>query len=383
MLGRASLAVLGTILLLGLWPYQPLSSNGIVGWLESPRIPQGLLPPNQVKWLENGPGLQFGDYGSIFSKEEFVSAGGKRNCSIELWAEPSPRQGYTTVLAFSKTNNPITFQLRQGGDEVVIGGGRRAWSERGLRKKQSFLITLSSDESGTALYLNGALTGKSANVRIVAKDLEGTLVIGDSPKGHETWGAGIVRGLAIYDGQLSAGEAHEHFRKWQAGEMAPSGDGPRMTALYLFTEGIGEVVRSAVPGAPDLIIPKFFRNLRPAFLKPISQEYEADWKYWGDMAENIAAFIPLGLLLGAYLQEVGGKRRVALTTCLGFAVSLTIEVLQYFLPFRNSGTTDLITNTLGTAIGVLLAGTWPVRAALERIKRATRVEGKELPLGGN
>jgi len=79
------------------------------------------------------------------------------------------------------------------------------------------------------------------------------------------------------------------------------------------------------------------------------------WGYWKNLLKNIVGFIPLGFCFYPYVSVVRLYKHPALiTVILGFAVSLTIEVLQAYLPTRDSGTTDLITNTLGTWIGALL-----------------------------
>lgn len=66
---------------------------------------------------------------------------------------------------------------------------------------------------------------------------------------------------------------------------------------------------------------------------------------------NVLLFLPLGGFLPLLWK---GFRSLRSTVLFGFSLSLFIEVLQLFT-FRTSDVNDLLTNTLGTALGYFLA----------------------------
>ncbi|MFP1601419.1 VanZ family protein [Microbacterium sp. 2216-1] len=66
---------------------------------------------------------------------------------------------------------------------------------------------------------------------------------------------------------------------------------------------------------------------------------------------NIALFMPLGLLLVAAFP----RNSAWVVLLLGYATSATIELVQTMMPSRYPTLSDLIANTLGTAIGCLVA----------------------------
>ena len=72
---------------------------------------------------------------------------------------------------------------------------------------------------------------------------------------------------------------------------------------------------------------------------------------WKNSILNVCLFLPMGLALPIGWRRFRKKRH---TICFGFCISLGIELLQT-LTFRASDVNDVITNTLGTYLGYLVA----------------------------
>jgi VanZ family protein len=75
-----------------------------------------------------------------------------------------------------------------------------------------------------------------------------------------------------------------------------------------------------------------------------------------DLVVNVLAYLPLGALAMLALHpRVRGAAALALALLLALAVAGAVESLQTFLPRRVASNIDLATNTLGGALGALLA----------------------------
>ncbi len=96
-----------------------------------------------------------------------------------------------------------------------------------------------------------------------------------------------------------------------------------------------------------------------------------------DLVANVLFFMPLGFI------GVHGQRRrrsaelVFRSAFAGFMLSAAVEIAQFFTPDRNPATSDVITNTLGAALGAMLAVWARTRlqgAVLRRVTRWTAAE---------
>jgi len=344
----ACVAVLGGILIAGLWPFH--------------------APRNGVTWLPGEDGLRFADYATIVSGAEFQSPEDPgSSCSVEVWVQPALPADSNTLLAFHTDRNPILFSLHQSMADLEVRRGP-AYGPQGRRSEHFYIdnvfrplrplfITVSSGARGTAVYINGVLGRVAPRFRIGAADCAGRLVVATSPVEDSPW-TGRLKGLAIYHRELTAAEVVRHYLTWTGkGRQELTGD-PRCVAFYLFNERAGNVVHNRMGPGPDLLIPERYRIEDQTFLMPFWDGFD-----FQDIIENILGFVPLGFLFYAYLSLRPPARWTALAVVLlGGLVSLTIEVLQAHLPTRHSDTTDILSNTLGTWAGVVLCrwiiGAW-------------------------
>jgi glycopeptide antibiotics resistance protein len=77
---------------------------------------------------------------------------------------------------------------------------------------------------------------------------------------------------------------------------------------------------------------------------------------------NVALFLPLGALLAVAFARLPWWAIVG----IGFVTSVAIELVQLGLPSRFSTVSDVVANTLGTALGLLLTAATLARVTKQR-----------------
>lgn len=360
LLAALSVLVLITTLNAGLWPFS-------------------FYPENNVTWNPDATGLFFGDHGMVISREPFagMATDAASGCSVEIWLKPGRASDAGTILSFYNPQASSWIQLRQSIDDLAFSRSfgpdtnrrnqRSLFLDHALRKGEWILVTLTSSGGVLNIYTNGVMRETARNADLRGSDFAGTLLIGTSPYGNSSW-SGTVRGLALYEHALRPDEIARDYRAWQKDQEGLGKNGDKPFALYRFDEGSGAAVHNFGRSDRDLEIPKNYFIMQPGFLVPFWREYHANWEYVQDVAINVFGLVPLGFCFCAlFAWRIGVRHSLLYATILGFCVSLTIEILQAYMPTRISGTTDLITNTSGAALGAWLYMNAYVQGWLRRL----------------
>jgi VanZ like family/Concanavalin A-like lectin/glucanases superfamily len=341
-----ALTTLG-ILVCTLWPFNP-------------------FPRNRVSWLESADGIRFSQRGVVLSPQTLELSGlsSASDCSLELWIRPAQTDSVSTVLDFYDPGNPWRFLVRQYHSGLIVSHDVPVQGEKprrikldiddGLRQDELTFITITSGRDGTHVYFDAKPKRTFPHFQISLDDLSGQLILGSSTVQPDAW-SGDVRALALYPRELSPEEVLGSYRRWTQSPRSDGSGANSAAVFYAFSERRGNLIHDRGASHRDLLIPSAYQVPHHSFLTPPWREFDLSWDYFWDVLRNILGFMPLGFLLCALFRRSAFPRHAVLySTLLGGALSLSVEILQAYIPQRGSGMTDVVTNTLGAALGAAL-----------------------------
>lgn len=320
--------------------------------------------PNHLRWRIQGPGLEFGDVAQALSEGPIVSSTGEM--TVEIWLVPGFRRTKANqeIISFYDEQQPRPLLLGQFKRGFILRG--REGNPRGDPRHDSYIrirevglesrqnlrhLALTVSGEGTRLHVNGRATSLVLPKTIAEEGVAfgGRLILGTSYSGWHAWFGGMLA-VAIYDRVLGPEELRAH-----ALDPARGGDtllrDSSVLALYRFEEGKGDRTRSAVARGPDLTFPERLIRATESKYLTIHRNYpdEGSWLL-RDIVLNVLGFMPLGFLI----SWKKGLRAVGIALVVGFALSLSIELAQAFIPGRASSMNDLMSNSVGALLGALL-----------------------------
>jgi hypothetical protein len=343
----------------------------VAGFLVAGLWPFNFHPRNRLEWLSNENGIHLGPLSvsrslsvlDLGKPKTYAASSGAVTLELLLEAEHEPTGNISTLLSLYGGDVPENLLIAQWKSAFLMRSavsdpqGHRRYRETDidsvLQNGKRRFIAVTSGPEGISFYVDGNRAEAYPKTRLRPEVLRGQLILGDSARGNSRW-SGKIFGLAAFASALPAMEIRRHHELWSRGQAKELGSENEVTALYFFDEKSGPTIHDSSPWQNTLIIPQSYAVSR----KTILSSSWVEWLNWQDVAVNILGFIPFGFLYYIYRMMPRPERclyNFFLVVAAGLVISAAIELAQVFLPTRDSSFSDLICNTFGTALGVILA----------------------------
>jgi glycopeptide antibiotics resistance protein len=352
------LTILIIILIAGLWPFN-------------------FFPQNKVTWLHDKNGVNFSGQVMILSPDSLNDPQqlllNEKSITIEILIHPTeePQNGINRILSiYDGEGSEITF-LGQWKKHLIIQSrikrplGNILYREIGvndaLGKDHDYLLSITSGTEGTAIYINGQLAQAYPHHRLLGSVTSKKIgfILGNSPVGKNSWKGRIMR-LAIYNRTFTAEQIVKHYQLYLENNFNMRPEKEWCIGLYLFNEKQGAKVKDYSNLNNHLTIPVLFRPVKKMILEPSWQDFRWNKSFVQDTILNLLGFVPLGFFFTAFLLKASNWKKKIIyigVAATGFAISLAIELSQIYLPSRYSQLEDVICNSVGTVLGILIVET--------------------------
>jgi len=334
--------------------------------------PKDFTFTNGANWISERPGIRFSKYGIVYtdpfveSIEEGISELNGFSIIIAFKPESFNQEGFNFILSIHSGKDWDQLLVGQWRSHIIIMNGDDYPNKRKTPRiaanifsstpRITFLTVITSKE-GTKVYLGSQLVKTNSDLILkIPKGDKTRIILGNSVYGKHSWN-GEIYGLAFYDYPLNANETIFHAKRWHKDQNLSFAEKGKPVVLYLFDEKRGKRAFDRGEGKLHFEIPSKMHALEKILLSPPWVGLKLNRNFFIDIIVNFIGFIPLGFVLSATLIEINltyKKRVVLMTVASCFILSLTIEIVQAWMPSRSSSMLDLMSNTSGALIGAVI-----------------------------
>ena len=327
---------------------------------------------NEVRWIREQSGIRFGKYGLAYThpsnewiEQNSLESGG---FSIEIALKPKSyhEEGFNIIFVIHDGKDRNQLLVGQWRSHIIVMNGDDYNHKRGIKRiavnaaslsSTKMLIAITTGKDGAKVYVDGQLAHTKTDLTLKMPDQsKSRLLIGNSVYGKHSW-RGDVYGLAFYGYTFTPLDAEIHFNRWSRDQnfLFAKKDNPFILYIFDEKEGSGAIDHGA--GNHHLKIPRRMQILKREILAAPWHGAVLNRSFVQDFILNIVGFIPVGFVLKLLFVNIGGAVRkhsalIAVLLCL--IISLMIEMVQAWMPSRCSQMLDLMLNTFGALLGVML-----------------------------
>jgi len=326
---------------------------------------------NDINWLSNKKALSFHGHGIAYVDDTHVFTG-KRNPSdftigLIVTPENTGKKGFRSILMMHGEDDRHQLVIWQYGSAVIVMNGddydySKKWPRVSaigvLTPGEAFFITITSGTSGTQLFINGTLAKENKNWKLTIPDngKKLRLILGNSVYGKHGW-PGEIYGVELHGGASPPERVKRDYDRWlRQGHFSPDLTDD-LQFHYSFGNCEGRLIPDQTGRNQSLQLPSRLVMLKKAFLSSPSHNFHPNQSFFIDVLLNLCGFIPLGAVAYCWLGRsklVSKRYEVLVIVTFCFLLSLCMEMVQAWLPGRTSSSLDLILNTLGAWLGILL-----------------------------
>jgi VanZ family protein len=347
--------------------------------------PRGWSTANDARWLPDSQVIRFQNSGIAYVDDLRAVRLNRQPwpLTIEMAVTPAgiQKSGSSPILVLHDGADRRQLVIWQYGASLIVMNGDdfdnsrrrpRVVGRNAFAPRQTSYLTVTSGEQGTRLYVDGILADAKDDWKL-SIPVEGNplrLVLGHSVYGKYGW-SGDMHGLAITGEALSAEMVKRRFDCWAADRTFDFLKQEPTTLLFTFSQKTDAGFVDESGGNQTLEMSTQMTALKKKVLSPAWRHLNWSRAVVGDIAVNLVGFMPLGIVFYGLLQCFSGpiaRHEHLLAVILCMLLSLGIELAQAWIPTRSSSLLDLILNTFGAWLGIVVWKLMRERKSREREK---------------